>query len=406
MSEQLVPEIRVAGFDGEWVDLPFNQMAHRRSSIVPAKGLPQLEYEDIESGFGRLNKDLRDKTSQKNGIRFERGDVLFGKLRPYLKNWFLPDFEGLAVGDFWVLAPDTCTGSYLYGLIQAPRFTVASSISSGSKMPRSDWPFVSHTSFASPVSREEQDSVGSTFLRLERLVNEHRQKHRQLQQAKASLMQRMFAAPGESEPEIRFEGFTGAWQELPLLDLIESIVDFRGRTPKKLGMNWAKSGHLALSANNVKPGYIDFHRDVHYGDEALYQNWMGGRELYEGQVLFTTEAPMGNVAQVPDNRGYILSQRVIAFVPNKNQLGDDFLRVLLESPPVVSQLNSLLSGGTAKGVSQKALSAVLIKVPQDLGEQRRVAALFLNLDLLTQAEAQYVSKLQQVKSALLQKMFV
>lgn len=115
---------------------------------------------------------------------------------------------------------------------------------------------------------------------------------------------------------------------------------------------------------------------------------------------------MGNVAQVPDNRGYILSQRVIAFVPDKDRLGDDFLRALLESPSVVRQLNSLLSGGTAKGVSQKALSGVLIKVPQELDEQRRVADLLLDLDLLTQAEAQYVSKLQQVKSALLQKMFV
>lgn len=406
MSEQLVPEIRVAGFDGEWINRPFSQLVHRRSSVVSTEGLPQVEYEDIESGFGCLNKDIGSKTSRKSGIVFEPGDILFGKLRPYLKNWLLPEFGGLAVGDFWVLVPDACTTSFLYGLIQAPRFTEASSISSGSKMPRSDWSLVSQAHLAAPLSYEEHDLIGGTFQRLERLINHHRNKHCQLKQAKTSLMQRMFPAPGVNEPEIRFEGFTGEWKEFSLLNLINSIVDFRGRTPKKLGMEWAKSGHLALSANNVKSGYIDFHRDVHYGDAALYHRWMGGRELYAGQVLFTTEAPMGNVAQVPDNRGYILSQRVIAFVPDKDRLGDDFLRALLESPSVVRQLNSLLSGGTAKGVSQKALSGVLIKVPQELDEQRRVADLLLDLDLLTQAEAQYVSKLQQVKSALLQKMFV
>lgn len=69
-------------------------------------------------------------------------------------------------------------------------------------------------------------------------------------------------------------------------------------------MDWSESGYLALSALNVKDGYIDFSQDVHYGNQELYDKWMSGKELHRGQVLFTTEAPMGNVAQVPDNKGY------------------------------------------------------------------------------------------------------
>ena len=67
------------------------------------KGLPRVEYEDIISGAGRLNKDIKLKESEKVGIVFHKGDVLYGKLRPYLQNWLLASFNGLAVGDFWVL---------------------------------------------------------------------------------------------------------------------------------------------------------------------------------------------------------------------------------------------------------------------------------------------------------------
>ena len=167
-----------------------------------------------------------------------------------------------------------------------------------------------------------------------------------------------------------------------MLSCIQKITDFRGRTPKKLGMDWSESGYLALSALNVKDGYIDFSQDVHYGDQALYDKWMSGNELHKGQVLFTTEAPMGNVAQVPDNRQYILSQRTIAFDVREDIITENFLATLLRSPAVFNTLTSLSSGGTAKGVSQKSLAGVEVRIPVDLREQALLATYFHNLDNL------------------------
>ena len=167
-----------------------------------------------------------------------------------------------------------------------------------------------------------------------------------------------------------------------MLDNIQKITDFRGRTPKKLGMDWSESGYLALSALNVKDGYIDFSQDVHYGNQILYEKWMKGNELHKGQVLFTTEAPMGNVAQIPDNRQYILSQRTIAFDVIPELITEDFLATLLRSPAVFNTLTALSSGGTAKGVSQKSLSTVDVATPQNLEEQKLLAAFFSRLDNL------------------------
>ena len=183
-------------------------------------------------------------------------------------------------------------------------------------------------------------------------------------------------------PRIRFKGFEEDWEQRKLLDCIQKITDFRGRTPKKLGMDWSESGYLALSALNVKDGYIDFSQDVHYGNQALYDKWMSGNELHEGQVLFTTEAPMGNVAQVPDNKRYILSQRTIAFDVKENIITEKFLAILLRSTALFNTLTSLSSGGTAKGVSQKSLAGVDVQIPMNLNEQTLLADYFRNLDHL------------------------
>ena len=186
---------------------------------------------------------------------------------------------------------------------------------------------------------------------------------------------------------------------------IASTIDFRGRTPKKLGMDWSDSGYLALSALNVKNGYIDPLADAHYGDEKLYRKWMSGRELKKGQVLFTTEAPMGNVAQVPDDNGYILSQRTVAFETKEDMMTNDFLAVLLKSPLVFNNLSALSSGGTAKGVSQKSLKGLSITVPLDIDEQQKIGSFFKQLDETIALHQRKLDLLKEQKKGYLQKMF-
>lgn len=206
-------------------------------------------------------------------------------------------------------------------------------------------------------------------------------------------------------PKRRIKGFTQEWKESYFFENVKNTIDFRGRTPKKLGLEWSSTGYLALSALNVKNGYIDFNADSHYGNQELYDKWMAGRELRKGQVLFTTEAPMGNVAQVPDNRGYILSQRTIAFDVNPENITDDFLASLLRSPKVFAELSALSSGGTAKGVSQKSLSQLKIRIPASLEEQAIIGD-FLNIvDKLITLQQVKSEKTKALKAAYLSEMF-
>ena len=186
------PEIRFKGFSGEWAEHEFKLIASRGTQSASDAHLPRIEYEDILSGAGCLKKDVFKKASSKVGINFERGDVLFGKLRPYLKNWWLAEFAGIAVGDFWVLKSAEATSEFTYCLIQTEAFERVANQSSGSKMPRSDWKPVSGSSFRVPVQIEEQQKVGTYFRTLDALIAQHATQLQKLQQIKSACLEKMF----------------------------------------------------------------------------------------------------------------------------------------------------------------------------------------------------------------------
>ena len=156
-----------------WEQRKFGEMANRRSEVSASGNLPRVEYEDIVSGTGTLNKDVFEKQSQKQGIVFHSGDVLYGKLRPYLQNWLLASFNGLAVGDFWVLEPQGLNSNYLYRIIQTKQFDEIANQSVGTKMPRADWKLVSKATFLNPASFNEQRLIGKFFKDIDSLLTLH-----------------------------------------------------------------------------------------------------------------------------------------------------------------------------------------------------------------------------------------
>lgn len=134
---------------------------------------PCVEYEDVISEQGILNKDIYSKGVYKNGIRFTSEDVLYGKLRPYLHNWLNPDFTGVAVGDWWVLKPQNTDKNFLFRLIQTAQYDDAANQSSGTKMPRADWKLISNMEFQIPSSIDEQAKIAGVFDELDNLITLH-----------------------------------------------------------------------------------------------------------------------------------------------------------------------------------------------------------------------------------------
>ena len=162
-----------------WEQRKFSEIAQRQSeTMVSDDDNPCVEYEDVISEQGCLNKDIYSKGVYKNGIRFTSEDVLYGKLRPYLHNWLNPDFTGVAVGDWWVLKPQNTDKNFLYRLIQTTQYDDAANQSSGTKMPRADWKLISNMEFLIPSSIDEQSKIAGVFDNLDNLITLHQRERR------------------------------------------------------------------------------------------------------------------------------------------------------------------------------------------------------------------------------------
>ncbi len=189
---ETVPLVRFSGFGGEWKKVPFAEIAVRAEQSGVSGELPGVEYEDIVSGQGILNKDILKKECVKCGKLFHSGDILFGKLRPYLKNILFADFDGVAVGDFWVLRSTNSVNRFLYTIVNSYSFMKVANVSSGSKMPRADWKLVSSTRFAVPPTIEEQQAIANYFTKLDRKIDLETQKLAKLKQIKSACLSKMF----------------------------------------------------------------------------------------------------------------------------------------------------------------------------------------------------------------------
>ncbi|MFK5235237.1 restriction endonuclease subunit S [Lactococcus lactis] len=126
--------------------------------------------------------------------------------------------------------------------------------------------------------------------------------------------------------------------------------------------------------------------------------------LEKGDVVFTTEAPLGNVAQVPDNNGYILNQRAVAF-KSLQETDDNFFAQLLRSPIVQNTLKASSSGGTAKGIGMKEFAKLNARVPETHEEQRKIGLFFKQLDDTIVLHQRKLDLLKEQKKGYLQKMF-
>ncbi|MCO4468697.1 hypothetical protein Si141_00730 [Streptococcus infantarius subsp. infantarius] len=188
-----IPEIRFSGFTDDWEQRKFEKFAQRQSNtMISNPDNPCIEYEDVISEQGILNKDVCSKDAEKNGIIFTEEDILYGKLRPYLHNWLNPDFKGVAVGDWWVLRPINMDKNFLYWLIQTPQYDNAANQSSGTKMPRADWKLVSNTDFYVPISNEEQAKIAGLFEIINTLITLHQRKLDKLKTLKKAMLEKMF----------------------------------------------------------------------------------------------------------------------------------------------------------------------------------------------------------------------
>ncbi|MDI6622637.1 MULTISPECIES: restriction endonuclease subunit S [Acinetobacter] len=152
------------------------------------------------------------------------------------------------------------------------------------------------------------------------------------------------------------------WEILDIDKTTSLIIDHRGKTPKKLGSDWSDTGITVLSAKHIKDGYIVNREQLRFVDTELYNKWMK-EELEEGDILLTSEGPMGEMYYLASDEKYCLSQRLYALRANTDLISSAFLYFWLLSPYAKSDMNGRATGTTVVGIRQSELRKVKVLTP-------------------------------------------
>ena len=389
-----IPKLRFPEFKGEWEEKKFSEIVYLENERDVCK---KSDYITTEN----LNKDYAGVTFNTNsnenvpGIKYLKDDILFGNIRPYLKKVWQADRNGCVNSDVLVFKIIKDNSKFINNIICSDLFlSHVMNGAKGTKMPRGDknqmMDFI-----AKIPSLPEQQKIADFLSNVDSIITAETKILNTLQKKKKALMQKLFTR------QLRFKSADGtdfpAWEESTLEKECD-YVDYRGKTPKKVS-----TGIFLVTAKNIKLGYIDYECSKEYIAENDYNEVMHRGKVKLGDVLITTEAPCGNVAQI-DNENVALAQRVIKY-SSKGRLNNTFLKYYFLSDLFRTIINEKATGSTVKGIKGSVLHKQKVIVPS-LAEQQKIADCLSSLDSLIQIQQKVVTTWQQRKKALLQQMFV
>ena len=243
---------------------------------------------------------------------------------------------------------------------------------------------VQKTMVCYPKSKAEQQLIADCFRNLDNLITLHQRKYDKLTNVKKSMLGKMFPQNGSNVPEIRFKGFTEAWEQRKFSDLVQierggsprPIDDFITDSPD--GLNWVKIGdapaqgnYITKTAEKIKPEGLSKTREVHPGDLILSNSMSFGKPYI-----------MGIDGCIHD--GWLL-------IRNTYKVFDlTFLCHLLGTPQMIIQYKSLAAGSTVNNLNKELVGNTVVTIPT-IKEQRVLGQYLETLDnLITLHQREFV----------------
>ena len=245
--------------------------------------------------------------------------------------------------------------------------------------------------------KDEMITIGKYFSNLDRLITLHQRKYDKLTNMKKSMLEKMFPKNGANVPEIRFKGFTDAWEQRKLGEIADIVG---GGTPSTLNPDYW-DGDIDWYAPAEISDQIYVNSSQRKITEEGYEN-SSAKFLPPGTVLFTSRAGIGKTAILA--RKGCTNQGFQSIVPHKDKLDSYF--IFSRTKELKSYGELVGAGSTFVEVSSKQMASMELMIPQSMAEQQKIGSYFRNLDRLITLHQRELEKLKNLKKACLEKMFV
>lgn len=385
-----VPKLRFKEFNDEWNYKTFDELINIKSeSYNPSlnkENYKCIELEHINQNTGTINGYCNSQDQKSNKNMFKKNEVLFGKLRPYLKKYWYATFDGVCSSEIWVVKSknqNIVTNKFIYDLFQSHYFLQLCNLSTGSKMPRADWSFIKEQVIAIPTIIE-QEKIGKTLSLLDKKVELQAKKIEDLKLFKSSQIINFFNKNNFAEVNIKNIGFFQSGNSLSKDCLTSS------------GVPIILYGDLYTKYNEVIKKV-----EQYTNDNKKYV------KSKQNQIIFPTSTTVNSLSLISPSSinldGIIYGGDILILNLNKD-VNADFLSYEINHYKK-KEFSKIAQGSTIIHIHAEDLLNCKIALP-NIVLQDKFALTFNKFNQKIELENNKLNKLQKLKKGLMQSMLV
>ena len=253
------------------------------------------------------------------------------------------------------------------------------------------------------TSADEQLRIAQFLERLDNLITLHQRKYDKLVNIKKSMLEKMFPKDGATVPEIRFAGFTDAWEQRKLSELCDKFTDgdwIEAKDQSDFGVRLVQTGNVGVTE------YLDKPNNKKWITNETFDR-LHCEEVLPGDILISRlPEPAGRACIMPYLGTKMITAVDCTIVRTSEKYSSKYLVQFLSSQDYFTEVNTALAGGTRQRISRSNLASFDIPTPPTFEEQEAIGDYFRNLDNLITLHQRELERLQNIKKSCLEKMFV
>ena len=258
------------------------------------------------------------------------------------------------------------------------------------------------TNLTMPKDYAEQQQIGSFFQQLDHLITLHQRKYDKLQVLKKAMLEKMFPKNGSSVPEIRFKGFTDAWEQRKLGEVVERITRKNENLESTLPLT-ISAQHGLINQNEF------FDKRIASKDVSGYFLVRNGEFAYNKST--SSDAPWGAIKRLDRYESGVLSTLYIVFkISDERKTSSDYIVTYYNTDLWHKGIQAIAAEGARNhgllNVAPADFFETNLTMPKDYAEQQQIGSFFQQLDHLITLHQRELEKLQNIKKSMLEKMFV
>ena len=399
------PRIRFKGFTEDWEQCKLGEFVNIVSGDAPSTFISgNCIYVKVDD----LNYSDRIQLSSSNLVNanpkahlVNTGATIFPKRGAAImtNKVRIMGQDGYLDTNMMALIPKEIDKDFLFTFIQK---TGLYKISDTSTIPQINNKHIEPYMIQVPTNKE-QECIGVFFEKIDKIITLHQCKLEKLKLTKKALLQKLFPKNGKHIPEIRFKGFTDAWEQRKLISLYKTIRNAFVGTATPYYTNDSINGYFYLESNNVKNGKINRNNEI-YITKDFYQK-QEDKLLYKDDIVIVQSGHVGHTAVIPEELDKTAAHALIMLQNKKENFDSHFINNSFQTPLIRNKIDEITTGNTIKHILASDVKNIVINMPS-FKEQKLKSQLFKLLDLNITLHQRKLERLQEVKKGLLQKMFV